>query len=192
MPATRKIPKNNSEFCIRVATSLPVDCRRHHRHRPDRDRHRDQIGQDRHRAAQQPGVEAGDDWRQSIRHRRPHRSCSWTQVSGISNDRVAGIAVNKSSLRSRTIVCIERTRASAPVYSTSVKKSFSQWATDSAEVTRFRVHRRHPEVPRILRGVSKDGRKRRARCHLFEARRSGELAQDDAPSVLLNSPASPP
>ena len=38
-----------------------IDVRRQQRHDPDRERHRDQIGQDRHRATQQSGVEAGDD-----------------------------------------------------------------------------------------------------------------------------------
>jgi hypothetical protein len=38
-----------------------VELRRHQRHDPDRDRHRDQIGQYRDHAAQQSGIETGDD-----------------------------------------------------------------------------------------------------------------------------------
>ena len=53
------VPKNSNEFCDHRRVGLP-DLRCKQRHRPHRDRHRDQIGQYRDRAAQQPGVEAGD------------------------------------------------------------------------------------------------------------------------------------
>ena len=78
MPTTRNIPKNSSEFDGRAETGLVADLRRHQRRCPDRDRHRDQIGQYRHRATQQPGLEAGDHGKQPIRYRPRHRSGSWT------------------------------------------------------------------------------------------------------------------
>ena len=40
---------------------LALDLRRDHRHRPHRDRHREEIGEDGDRATQQPGFETGDD-----------------------------------------------------------------------------------------------------------------------------------
>src|SRR5258708_14996070 len=46
------------------------------RHRPDRNRHRDQIGQDRDRAAQQSGIEAGED-RKSTRLNSSHQIISY-------------------------------------------------------------------------------------------------------------------
>ena len=78
MPAARKIAEEQQPNSAPAAHPALADRRRQQRHRPDRDRHREQIGQDRHRAAQQPGVEAGDHGNRPVRDRRRHRNCSWT------------------------------------------------------------------------------------------------------------------
>jgi len=60
MPATRNVAKNSKRI-LRQRRAEPVaDPGRERRGRPHRDRHREQIGENRDRAAQQAGVEAGD------------------------------------------------------------------------------------------------------------------------------------
>jgi 3-oxoacyl-[acyl-carrier protein] reductase len=70
IPIARKLPKNSNGFCAQ-SEPLAGAAGRNQRHGPDRDRHREEVSEDRDRAAQQAGIEAGDggDDQSDIDHR---------------------------------------------------------------------------------------------------------------------------